>query len=332
LWEELAKHYKGNPWIAGYNPINEPCDPEHYRLPAFYDRLEPRIRAIDPDHILWLDGNTFAMEWKFFDNVLPNSAYALHDYTSMGFPTGDRFKGTATQLEKLESQYLRKAEFQSKHKVVAWNGEFGPVYANPKLEENAEEINQERYNLLGEQLRIYDKYQIPWSIWLYKDIGLQGMVHTDPNSAWNKTIEPFLEKKKRYQLDAWGKYPSKEVEDVLNPLVKWIDSVAPEARNAYPTPWATERHIGRAVLQTFVSQALQTEFARLFEGFEFDDLEKCARSFHFDECVQREGLNKIMSEHAKLSKLTLENGPAVKPAVKPAETLEIEGAATDMNF
>lgn len=80
LWEQIAARYKGNPWVAGYNPLNEPCDPEHIRLPAFYDRVEKAIRAVDPDHILWLDGNTFAMEWKGFDKVLPNCVYAMHDY------------------------------------------------------------------------------------------------------------------------------------------------------------------------------------------------------------------------------------------------------------
>jgi hypothetical protein len=66
---------------AGYNPINEPCDPEHVRLPVFYKRFEKAIRAVDPDHILWLDGNTFSMEWIGFDDVLPNCVYALHDYS-----------------------------------------------------------------------------------------------------------------------------------------------------------------------------------------------------------------------------------------------------------
>lgn len=56
LWEKIAARYKGNPWIAGYNPINEPCDPQHLRLPAFYQRIEKAIRAVDADHILWLDG------------------------------------------------------------------------------------------------------------------------------------------------------------------------------------------------------------------------------------------------------------------------------------
>lgn len=80
LWEQIAARYRQNPWVAGYNPLNEPCDPEHVRLPAFYTRVEKAIRAIDPDHILWLDGNTFAMEWKGFETVLPNCVYAMHDY------------------------------------------------------------------------------------------------------------------------------------------------------------------------------------------------------------------------------------------------------------
>lgn len=82
LWEQIAARYKGNPWVAGYNPLNEPCDPEHVRLPAFYKRFEAAIRKVDPDHILWLDGNTFAMEWKGFEDcILPNCVYALHDYS-----------------------------------------------------------------------------------------------------------------------------------------------------------------------------------------------------------------------------------------------------------
>ena len=81
LWEQIATRYKDNKRIAGFNPLNEPCDSEHVRLPAFYDRIESAIRKIDPNHILWLDGNTFAMEWKAFDKVLPNCVYALHDYS-----------------------------------------------------------------------------------------------------------------------------------------------------------------------------------------------------------------------------------------------------------
>ncbi|RAL59600.1 hypothetical protein DID88_006459 [Monilinia fructigena] len=197
LWSQIATRYRNNPWIAGYNPINEPCDPLHHRLPEFYTRFESSIRKIDPFHILWLDGNTFAMEWKSFSAVLPNCAYALHDYSSMGFPTGTLFTSTPSQIEKLESSFLRKCTFMKTHNVPSWNGEFGPVYADPTIDQNAEETNTQRYNLLGAQLKIYDKHQIPWSIWLYKDLGLQGMVTTSRSSPYHTLIAPFLEKEAR---------------------------------------------------------------------------------------------------------------------------------------
>lgn len=54
----------------------------------------------------------------------------------------------------------------------------------------------------------------------------------------------------------------------------------------------------RAVTQTFMSAAVSDDFAELFKNFSMEDLDKAAHSFHFDECVQRDGLNKIMTEHA----------------------------------
>ncbi|RDW87680.1 hypothetical protein BP5796_03374 [Coleophoma crateriformis] len=300
LWKEIASHYRHNSWVAGFNPINEPCDPEHIRLIAFYERLERELREVDPDHILWLDGNTYAMDFTAFKSVLPNCVYALHDYSMMGFPTGKPYRGTDEQKAALEKSFLRKCEFHKEHKVPIWNGEFGPVYANPRYEDCAEEINNWRYKLLGEQMKIYDHHKISWTIWLYKDIGLQGMVYTSPDSPWNKLIQPFLEKKKACQTDSWGKYPSAEVDAVLQPLMAWIDKVSPTAGDQYPTPWDLQRHVDRAILQTFLADSLQMEFAEMFRGKSMEELDTLAKSFHFDQCVQREGLNKIMSDHAKL--------------------------------
>lgn len=43
------------------------------------------------------------------------------------------------------------------------------------------------------------------------------------------------------------------------------------------------------------------EFAELFRGSSVEDLEELARSFHFEKCVQRDGLNRILKDHAKVS-------------------------------
>jgi Cellulase (glycosyl hydrolase family 5) len=259
------------------------------------------------------------MEWRGFDKVLPNCVYALHDYTMMGFPKGEKFIGSEEQKTKLERQFLRKAQFMHKHGVPIWNGEFGPVYDDATLDINAESTNAARCNLLGEQLRIYDKYKIHWSIWLYKDIGYQGMVYASPDSKYMKTIAAFQKRKRELQLDAWGKRPAEEIEAIMKPLVDWIDGVAPESRNQYPTPWATERQISRLVLQIWVAGCVQDEFAKLFEGMSMDELDECVRAFAFEKCIQRDGLNMTLEEHAHLRESSEANGVPVDMKIDEVE-------------
>ncbi|KAG9073729.1 hypothetical protein FS749_014736 [Ceratobasidium sp. UAMH 11750] len=123
LWEELARRYKGNTWVAGYNPLNEPTDEEHYRVLAWYERAEKAIHAIDPDHILFWDGNTWAADFSRFKDALPGSCYAIHDYSNYGFPDGEPYKGTPEQKAKLERGFKRKIEFHQRVGSHIWNGE-----------------------------------------------------------------------------------------------------------------------------------------------------------------------------------------------------------------
>lgn len=57
LWETLAARYRGNATVAGYNIMNEPADPEGATIKPFYDRVIEAVRRVDPDHIIFLDGN-----------------------------------------------------------------------------------------------------------------------------------------------------------------------------------------------------------------------------------------------------------------------------------
>lgn len=217
----------------------------------------------------------------------------------MGFPNGPNFEGSQEQITKLETQFIRKAEFMARMGTPIWNGEFGPVYAGAN-EINAEKINNSRYNLLEQQLSIYDRYHIHWSIWLFKDIGTMGIVTTKQKSKWNELITPFIKKKKKaYQLDGWGRDPTEESDRVLKPLVEWIDKVSPTAKNTYPTPWSTETHVLRNIHQTFLAASFSDEFANLFKDLEKDDLDALAYSFHFDECEQRTRLNQVLQGFSK---------------------------------
>ena len=84
LWEAIAEHYRGNPWVAGYNLLNEPADESRAVVGPFYRRLVAAIRAVDPDHTVFLDGNTYATEFDVFDEPFENAVYTLHDYVPGG--------------------------------------------------------------------------------------------------------------------------------------------------------------------------------------------------------------------------------------------------------
>lgn len=87
---------------------------------------------------------------------------------------------------------------------------------------------------------------------------------------------------------------------MMNPLADWIDTNCAEATNTYPTTWPTRRHLARNVLETFMASSFSMEFAELFRGFSLEQLDEAAKSFAFTECKQREGLNKILSEHKEV--------------------------------
>ncbi|KAG8986119.1 hypothetical protein FRB90_004206 [Tulasnella sp. 427] len=257
LWEALAARYMGNTWVAGYNPLNEPCDEEHTRMLAWYDRVEKAIHKIDPDHIV----SSTLIEMK---------------------------------STKLVSTLETKVEYQKKHNVPVWNGEWGPVYASPDDGPDWEEVNKDRYHLVKDQLKLYEDAKISWSIWLYKDIGFQGMVYPSPESEYMKLLRPFLAKKKQYALDAWG-CDSKRVADIFQPIEHWMLEGAPNLVNRYPVMGASvKRHIGRVLREMLLSEAMTEEYASYFASLSDEQLDKVAASFKFENCVQRKGLNDVI--------------------------------------
>lgn len=131
-----------------------------------------------------------------------------------------------------------------------------------------------------------------------KDIGFQGMVHANPESKYMKTIETWLKRKRELQLDAWGRYPSPLVESHTRPLADLIDKLCPASAHQYPPNWSTESVVARLINQIWMSQCTSDEFAELFRGMSETELEACAKSFSFDECIQRSYLNEILEAHS----------------------------------
>ncbi|MDR0417194.1 MAG: glycoside hydrolase family 5 protein [Propionibacteriaceae bacterium] len=142
FWREIARRYRDNPAVGGYDLLNEPLPRGfQYRFPArlveLYRRLIAEIRVIDPHHLIILEGSNWARNWEIFDELWDdNVMLQFHKYWD------------APDREHLRD-YLAKRQSLD---VPIWMGEGG---------EN---------NLAWYQgsFQLYEDLGIGWNFWTWK--------------------------------------------------------------------------------------------------------------------------------------------------------------------
>jgi len=160
-------------------------------------------------------------------------------------------------------------------------------------------INDSRIRLLKDQLTVYNKDRLSWSIWLYKDIGFQGMVYVSPETPYRTLFKDFLTRKHRLAIDAWGADDT-QVKQVYQPLFDHIVEEIPEKhRNLYPSPvWKLTDRIARLSRNILITEFLIQEWVDHFKGKSKEEIKDLAWSFSFENCLHRDALNKVLSENA----------------------------------
>ncbi len=271
LWEAIATRYKDNPWVAGYNPINEPADPSEAAIEPFYQRLYQAVQAIDPNHIIFFEGNRYSLDFHMFKEPLPNVVYTTHDYA---FGLSDK--------PTLEQAFLQKTSYMRETGTPIWVGEFGAAQADVT-----------RYPVLRDQLAIYDRYQASWAIWTFKGIDQLGVVSVSPDSKWIQRIQPFLEKKARLGVDVATQ--KTYIRHILQPLE---ETFAREFPNYPPFPFGAQWMIGRLVRYILLAEPLLEEYAALFKGMSTSEIDEMMQSFQFKQCAQHTQLANMLAEHA----------------------------------
>ncbi|HDZ12326.1 MAG TPA: carbohydrate-binding protein [Bacteroidetes bacterium] len=151
IWTKIAERYADEEWIGGYDLLNEPVLPAGFpntRLRAFYMRLSQAIRKVDPNHLLFIEGNWYATDFR--DLTPPfdtNMAYSFHKYWN-----------PVTQSSIQSYLHIR-----NNYRVPLWLGESG---------ENSNPWFHEAVSLM-------EKNDIGWSWWTHKKIA----TITSPYSA-----------------------------------------------------------------------------------------------------------------------------------------------------
>ena len=86
------------------------------------------------------------------------------------------------------------------------------------------------------------------------------------------------------------------------PLVNLIkNEIKPEHQQLYPAPvWKLTDRIGRLARNILVSEFLVREWAEHFAGKSEAEIDAIAKSFAFENCLHREGLNKVLTDNATL--------------------------------
>jgi len=122
FWKKIAERYKDNPWIGGYDIINEPnwnfsstnkngCDEKlNAPLRALQVRITNAIRKIDSNHLIIAEGNCWGNNYNgLFPLWDDNMALSFHKYWN--------YNDTASIQQMLD--------YRKQYNVPIWLGESG---------------------------------------------------------------------------------------------------------------------------------------------------------------------------------------------------------------
>jgi len=307
LWEEFARRFSGNATIAGYNVMNEPVtnapngrftdqySPDWKIINNVYKRVVNAIRVIDPDHIIFLEGDYFSsrfvgLEPPFVENLV----YSSHNYNSGGFGPGPYpglIGGEQWDLEKQRQVFLSHegAQYSQKYNVPLWVGEFGSAYNGP-----ASEI-PDRLRSMNDQISVFEEYRIHWTSWTYKDLYVMGWVQVDPESEYFRLIKPIIDAKIAMATDFWMRWaPETETTNLINHLARQVET---SIQDPWIDPVANQWYFAQHALSGYVAGLMQHKYASLFQGMNEIQIDQILASFALRNCRPHQALVDIIKEH-----------------------------------
>ena len=171
LWRRLAEHYANEPWIGGYDLLNETnwgfsgandasgcAEQTNAPLKALLQEITTAIRAVDQQHLIYIEGNCFANNHSgllpFWD---PNMALSFHKYWNYN--------------DKNSIQGL--LDLRARYNVPLWMGEAG---------ENSNPWDRAAVALL-------ERNHIGWSWWTLKKIGINTPLEVRMPAGYQRIVD-----------------------------------------------------------------------------------------------------------------------------------------------
>ncbi|SEC01744.1 cellulase family glycosylhydrolase [Paenibacillus sp. GP183] len=187
LWVMLAKRYKDDPIIAGYDLLNEPL-PDHFsqywdRLVPLYRELIAAIRQVDPHHMIIIEGAHWATNFSMITEPLDdNMLLQFHKYWN------------APDTESIQRYIDKGAELNV------------PLYMGEGGENNAE--------WYAGAFQLFEDHGISWNFWPWKKLNtLNSPCSIRAPKDWDK-IQAYI---------AGGEHPGVEAAEAI--LWEYLDGI-----------------------------------------------------------------------------------------------------------
>jgi endoglucanase len=199
LWKRIARRYRGNPTVWGYDLINEPV--QHRPSPeGVGDYLEGQvmvakaIRAIDPKAPIFIESNEADSAWGFRELApvdVPNLIYQVHMYTpgefthqgvydkTRVFTYPGQINGAGWDREKLRASLQPVRDFQLAYNAHIYVGEFSAARWAPGAA-----------NYLRDCIAIFEEYGWDWTYHAYREWDGWSVEHGPNPDDHQPTREP----------------------------------------------------------------------------------------------------------------------------------------------
>lgn len=288
LWEEFARRYKGRGVVAGYNLLNEPATTHRIgnlpldisndwdALNLTYRKTVEAIRKIDPDHIIFLEGDNHS---RLFSGLEPpfaaNLAYSSHNYSFGGItaqfypgvnPAGDYWDVNALRKEFYEQE---GTQFCEKHNVPLWIGEFG---------------SRTYSELLDDQIGVFEEFGAHWTMWQHKDCGFSSLLRYRPDCEYYRRFGDLLDRIGTTYGGISGKTETPERTDMRRKCREFEESMLAAAKSPYLVP-ATHYMLARWVDDGYYAKILLMEFVKRLEKMSLEEIDGMFESFEIDNCI-----------------------------------------------
>jgi hypothetical protein len=260
LWRRIAERYAGNPYIIGYDLLNEPllrryAGIDEADLRTLYVQLTETIREVDPSGIIFVEGDDWAQNFGMLEPIDwdPHLVLAFHSY-----PPTASVEGLA-RWDSLRTHY----------DVPLWHGETGEVGA--PFDRNRESTTFLRSANVG------------WSWWTHKKIARETQPwHCPPTEGFQRILDywqaraerPTAEQARAWLFDQAEKVNSRYC-DFLPDMVASLDGLDPdgwlsiretEPPAIYQQPVNMDVEVGDAVVLGVRATGYPVEYTWLRDG------------------------------------------------------------------